>query len=183
MKGVIEFSMNTIIFLVLIGIVLILIGIIYANTTATQQKVTFGTAGVVVADTVSITYKDIDADHKSLMLTMKNVFHEDGKNIDAVAVLTVEDHLYRPDSLKEGEQPIYPIYPIPGEIEGYYTRVIISDVNINKKAQVTLWEAPCLQKIGFMQTPSTFSFHDLVNKCSSAYLASFDVKLEKSKKA
>ena len=180
-ERVVSFSMDMVIFIVLIGIILVILSMIYVNTTKIEEKAQFaGAPGVVRSDAIYLKLDEetISDTRKNIHLIMTNVEHEEGKHLIVTPVLDIDNHLYRPDASGKGIPVTFPQYYLPANIEGYFIAVLLPDDKINDPVHLSLWERACLEKIGFIETPSKFSFQTLAEKCSSSYLAAYAVKIE-----
>ena len=121
----VDFSFDTFIFIILIAIVLIIVGIIYANAIKVEEKSRFaGASGVVRADSADVTFNS----ESEFELIMINVEHEEGKQLKVVPVLnpnindksyvSISDRVYRLGS--KNNPSAYLSYQLPGDIEGVF---------------------------------------------------------------
>ena len=179
------------IFMLILGIACLLATIAFlvftqaGLETSHQVTDTLLLPGLLRIDSIELTYKDIDSNHRSYFLTIKNVQHEHGKQLTVLPIIKAgkitdengeRELLSRPDSDKLGGPTDYPSYNIGGNINGYFARIPIAAEDINKPIHVSIWEYACLKEIGFTERPSQFTFEKVVRRCSGSYLISFEVK-------
>ncbi len=188
MSGIaVEFSYDTIIFMVLLGIILVLLSIIFINTQSVEDRAGFvGAPGVVRVDDIKLERKMLDNTHSAFVLTITNAVHEEGKDLKVVPVITTRspdpaiEFLFRPES-KDNVNENFPYYRIVSETEitGYFNMVYFNENIQGNTLHVSLWEEACLNQIGFVRNaPVGINYQQLVKKCSSSYLAAWQVEYE-----
>ena len=179
---------DMIMFLAIIAVILIIFSIIAVRSAEVGQKAGIaGAPGVVVSEKPTLEYADENGVRYYLLKILK-VEHEEGKVMDIVPVINVYDFVYRPS----GSNKDYPVFSIPGDIEAVFENIANIDIDSNGndienidgiKVHVSLWEARCLEDIGFVTNNAAnindISYSTLVRKCSNAYLIAYDVELKK----
>ncbi|GEM_PF-4262908 len=153
-----------------------------------------GETGVLKVQAIQLKYVPEIA---GLKLTMKDVVHATGKNVELVPIIhTIQannnfENSWRPffkeDSGLSNPAGAYdpshlPSYTVPADVEGYFIGIITDTSELNNPIHISVWEESCirdLSRAAQLTTPDNeiTTFDKLVKKCAGSYLASYYVKV------
>ncbi|MBI4895396.1 MAG: hypothetical protein HY831_02785 [Candidatus Aenigmarchaeota archaeon] len=184
------FTWKLILALIVLAVVLGIFWVSDVQTNEAQLRTSsIGDNGVLKVESIQLKYVP---EISGLKLTMKNVVHATGKNVELVPIIDIRQESWRPffeddDGLIDPQGTYDPshlrTYIVPSDVKGYFIGIITDTSELNNPIHVSVWEESCIRSISTASAlvstadNEVLTFDKLVKRCGGSYLASYYVKV------